>query len=308
MAAIAEPYYRGEELFYRKIAILNINKAIDAANTIGSIKHPSLKGRFREIVVGNLIEPFLPPHIKATTGTIVDPRGQTSDQVDIILYDEQIIPPVLFSLGEGVIPYHAVVATIEVKSRLTKSEVRKAVSNARSIKALKYDCSNVQLPPVIACRKMLDIEALKMLPDSKRKKAIEQGLLIVSSPACYIFAFSSNLTKNSNSSPDAERERLHEAVDYFNNMDGNKVNIPISGLCVTDRVFTYCCNVDQQTSTGSFETIHTGSTDKINGKKNSYHADPDVVLKFISHIVSISAHYAEQRWRLPLDLYFNQPD
>ena len=126
-------------MFYRQIAIQNIDKAIAAANSVSLIKHQLFKGRLREIVVGDLIEPFLPPHIKTTTGTIVDPQGNQSNQVDIILYDEQIVPPILFTLSEGTIPCHAVVATIEVKSCLGAKEVRDAVVNACSIKNLNYN-------------------------------------------------------------------------------------------------------------------------------------------------------------------------
>ena len=119
--------------YYRQLAIDNIEKAVASANASSSIQHSLQKGRLREIVVSELVQPFLTPHTKAATGTIIDHYGNQSNPIDIILYDERITPPVLLTATEGIVPCHSVLATIEVKTRMNRTELAKAVENAKGI-------------------------------------------------------------------------------------------------------------------------------------------------------------------------------
>jgi hypothetical protein len=290
-------------LFYRQIAIDNIEKTVAAANSSGLLDHSVVKGRLREIVITELLKPFLTPHIKTTTGMVVDPYGNQSKQIDIILYDEQVTPPILYSSSEGIIPCHAVVATVEVKSCLDRSEVHKSVDNARSVKALRYEYDTTPFSGEVGFRRLFDAELFKILPDSQAKRLIEHSLAVVSSPACYVFAFTSDLSLNNQ--PGKEMQRLQEIVEEFNKSD-NEIRIPISGLCISDREFVYCSGVEPVTNTGIFETeVADLSCQKRKTMSKPYWASHNVVLKFINHIVNICATYAGQRWRIPLDVYFN---
>jgi hypothetical protein len=294
--------YRSRELFYRKIAIDSIEKTIAAANSSGLIDQSVLKGRLREIVVAELLRPFLTPHIKATTGTIVDPHGNQSKQIDIILYDEQVVPPILYTSSEGIIPCHAVVATVEVKSCLDRTELRKAVDNARSVKTLHYDYERTPFSGEVGFRRLFDAELLKILPDSESKRLIEYNLSVISSPACYVFAFTSDLSLDS--PPGKENLRLQELVEE-SKQSGHAINVPISGLCISDREFVYCSAVEPATNTGFFETEVADLNRQKSNSTKTYWACHNVMLKFINHIVNTCGAYAGQRWRIPFDVYFN---
>lgn len=289
-------------MFYRQIAIDAVEKTVAAANSSGMIKHPGLKGRLREIVVQELITPFLNPHIRAATGTIVDPQGTQSRQIDVILYDEQVTPPVLFSQGEGIIPCHAVVATIEVKSTLTRTDLEHAITNARSVKTLQYDYETTPFSGEIGFRRVFEAELLKLIPESSVKPLLEQALTTINSPASYVFAFRSDLAAGHELNQ--ERFRLQELV-CASNKGGVEIKIPISGLCIADREFLYCDAVEPVTNSPSFSTVGADfATQPRSTDLSKYWASHDVVLQFIAEVVNTCSTYSSQRWRIPLEVYF----
>jgi len=149
---------------------------------------------------------------------------------------------------------------------------------------------------------MFDAELLKILPDSQTKRLIEYSLSVVSSPACYVFAFTSDLSLDSPTGK--EYLRLQELVEESNE-SGHAINVPISGLCISDREFVYCSAVEPATNTGLFETEVADLNCQKRNTTKTYWASHNVVLKFINHIVNTCCTYAGQRWRIPLDVYFN---
>jgi hypothetical protein len=249
-------------------------------------------------VIEELVKPLLNPHIKAATGTIVDPYGNQSKQVDVILYDEQVTPPILFSEREGAIPCHSVVATIEVKSQLTRGELKKAVQNARSVKLLSYDYGNTPFSGEVSFRRLFDEQLLELLPESTTKNLLKCALTIISSPACYVFAFTSDLALSGNRKD--ETIRLREVVDEINNT-GQQIKVPISGLCVADRAFHYCRSAEP-TPEFTVEPADSGQTQQP--RDDGYWASHNVVLGFISNLMNTCSTFASQRWRIPLDVYF----
>jgi hypothetical protein len=291
-------------LFYRQIAVDAIEKTIAAANSSGMIDHPGLKGRLREIVVEELIKPFLSPHIKAATGSIVDAYGNQSRQIDVILYDEQVTPPILFSEREGVIPCHSVVATIEVKSKLSRDELRRVVENARSVKLLRYNYSRIPVSGEAGIKLGLYLELLNLLPDGDAKKSLRRALTTISSPACYAFAFTSDLALKDGTKD--ELTRLLEVVEE-SNKSGQQIKVPISGLCVADRAFQYCRSVEP-TPEFAVESADADPEQRTEAPTDGYRASHNVVLEFISNVVNTSSTYASQRWRIPLNVYFKPPD
>jgi hypothetical protein len=131
--------------------------AVERAKNEARIKHRGLRGRFRELLVDTLISPWLPPYAACGTGTILDHTGKDvlgssrrsghsendgiereSTQEDIVIFDRSLIPCVLASPSaqEGAYPLEGVLARIEVKSKLTKVELRRAVQAAAEVASL----------------------------------------------------------------------------------------------------------------------------------------------------------------------------
>lgn len=108
-----------------------INGAISLAKAASGFTHQGLKGEAREILIAQLFRPLLPSDIGVGTGQILcSYSGRLSSQVDIILYDQSILPPVLIDDRVGIFPIESVLYAIEVKSVLTAGELASAHNNA----------------------------------------------------------------------------------------------------------------------------------------------------------------------------------
>jgi len=238
---------------YRDLIISRIKKALSESEAARSYDNNVLKGRAREIFISNLIRPFINPNIGVCTGIIIDSKNNHSSQIDVILYDQKVIPPFLLMENEGVIPYESVLATIEVKSKLDATKVVESVINARSIKVLKPEHSEIQ-------------------PTTKKKL----------SPVCYIFAFDSDLKKKS------EYKRLKGIVDDLNRKDQDKIAVPISGLCIPNKIFLHCTHARKKDPV--FQEI----------KQNETH---NVIIEFLIHLIDACSEYSLQRSTIKIAQY-----
>jgi len=289
--------------YYRQVAIHNIEKAAAAANSSSSIQHSLQKGRLREIVVSELIQPFLTPHTKVSGGRIVDHYGNQSNDIDIILYDERITPPVLLTASEGIIPCHSVLAIIEVNGSLNRTELKKAVENARSVKSLKYDYDDLPLTSERGFEVVFHKRLLNLIENETLRDQIFHHIFDVSIPAAYIFSFTSDLSRKSTIEDD--KERLLEEVRLFNATE-NEIRIPINGLCVADRGYTYCSAFGPSPAVVKFESEFPDLVEQPRARGRKYWASHNVVLKFEAALMNTCAEHSLQRWRIPLDVYFKQ--
>ncbi len=78
-----------------------------------------------------------------TKGIIVAADGSESDPQDIILVDSLTMPQI-FGMGHNkAVPVESVVGTIQVKSHITTTEIKKAVKNIASAKRMLSDETEV---------------------------------------------------------------------------------------------------------------------------------------------------------------------
>jgi len=195
---------------YRRTADGIINNVIARAKSAEAFTHLGMRGRARELFTTELLTPFLSPNIGVCTGIVVDSRGSESDQIDIIIYDKGLIPPIMLSQAEGVVPVESVLATIEVKSVFTRAEVRSAIHNARSIKALHTDFREA----------------------TDRGPASCFGVGYKSSVLCCLFGFVTD--------QDIIKEcgRIRDLVEESNKdlEPKNRVLLPLSAICVGNEI------------------------------------------------------------------------
>jgi hypothetical protein len=120
-----------------------------------------VKGTVLEILVRDLFRPLLPADIGVGTGQILDCAvGRLSPQVDVILYDKSILPPILFDQSNGVFPIEAVLYAIEVKTTLTHRDLETAHENAKALHSFSYIPGRIRegdppLPPLQRVRSVL---------------------------------------------------------------------------------------------------------------------------------------------------------
>jgi hypothetical protein len=289
--------------YYRQLAIDNIEKAVASANASFSIQHSLQKGRLREIVVSELVQPFLTPHTKVATGTIIDHYGNQSNPIDIILYDERITPPVLLTATEGIMPCHSVLATIEVKARMNRTELGKAVETARSVKSLRYEYDNLPLSSERGFEVVFQKRLLKLIDNKTLRNQIYHHLFDVSIPSTFIFAFTSDISKQGTF--EDEKARLLEEVNASNS-DGDEIRVPVNGLCIADTGYTFCSGFSPNPAVIRFESELPNLSEQPRRRGRKYWASHNVVLKLEAALMNICAEHSLQRWRIPLDVYFKQ--
>lgn len=117
----------------KRYASGQVKAVIDKAESIKGVRHKVTKGTLRELFLADLLSPFLSSQFSVGSGIIINQRGEQSHQTDIIILNNHMLPPFIKEQSIGVYPSECVLATIEVKSRLTKSELEKAEEDARHL-------------------------------------------------------------------------------------------------------------------------------------------------------------------------------
>jgi hypothetical protein len=101
-----------------------------------SFKHALSKGEEREVPVQTFFRSHLPEMFRVDKGEVVDILGQKSPQLDVLITDRMRNVP----LRDGsivIVPAEALLVSVEVKSRLTKDEIRSSLLAARQLRRLK---------------------------------------------------------------------------------------------------------------------------------------------------------------------------
>ncbi len=105
---------------FRSIAA---NMLSEFEHTQTQIKHMGERGSEREAVVKSFLGAYLPTRYGIASGEIVDKKGATSHQCDLIIYDHYNCPLLLAGRDIRIFPAESVFAVIEVKSVLSANEI-----------------------------------------------------------------------------------------------------------------------------------------------------------------------------------------
>jgi hypothetical protein len=100
--------------------------------------HSLHKGTPREAFIREFLESHLPQNVAIGTGEIIDANsqpGEQRNQFDIVIYKKNY-PKLDFGGGISGFLVESVIATIEVKSTLARSDLEQAIRAARNAKAL----------------------------------------------------------------------------------------------------------------------------------------------------------------------------
>lgn len=124
---------------YQSFLRAKIKNAITEAQAANTLTNTGVKGTVLEILISKLFEPLLPSDIGVGTGQVIEQHsGKMSTQMDIILYDKSIVPPILFDKTTGIFPIESVLYTIEVKTTLNSTELAIAHESAKKLAEFKY--------------------------------------------------------------------------------------------------------------------------------------------------------------------------
>jgi len=67
-----------------------IRGLLEESNSIRKINQKTVKGQLRELFITKLLEKFLTKQFGIGSGIIINQRGESSGQTDIIIYDNRI--------------------------------------------------------------------------------------------------------------------------------------------------------------------------------------------------------------------------
>lgn len=102
-----------------------------------SITHNGTMGDINEKYFIDMIKNYLPNRYAIDTGIVIDSEGKTSDQIDIIIFDNQYTPTLLDQNHHRYIPAESVYAIFEVKPHIDKGYIKYAGNKANSVRTLK---------------------------------------------------------------------------------------------------------------------------------------------------------------------------
>src|SRR5690606_18764304 len=101
------------------------------------VPHGPTKGDTVELKWKGFLDSYLPNRYRVDSAVVVDNTGACSDQIDLVIYDQQYSPFVFFHDGVKYIPAESVYAIFEVKQTINKQHIEYAAKKAESVRALK---------------------------------------------------------------------------------------------------------------------------------------------------------------------------
>lgn len=121
----------------RSIVKSKLDEIYSEVQNISEVNHNFLKGRIREILVESFFKEFLPSNFKCGSGKIIDSKNGQSSEIDLLIYNTELFPPILFSERLGLFPIESCFYAFEIKSKVTSSEIKDSIKKGNSIKRLK---------------------------------------------------------------------------------------------------------------------------------------------------------------------------
>jgi len=101
------------------------------------IGHPGAKGSATEESWREMLREYLPKRYCVSKAFVIDADGARSDEIDLVIYDQQYSPFLFKQDGAVFIPAESVYAIFEIKQSLTAETVKYAIEKAASVRRLR---------------------------------------------------------------------------------------------------------------------------------------------------------------------------
>ena len=98
--------------------------------------HTTTKGDASEHVWLELFHTYLPQRYRAEKAHVVDSQGSFSNQIDVVIFDQQYSPFIFRQENQIIIPAESVYAVFEAKQTVNANEVRYAGEKIASVRRL----------------------------------------------------------------------------------------------------------------------------------------------------------------------------
>lgn len=106
------------------------------------LRHTGEFGTYREAIVHDFLHPFLPQRLAIDSGFIVNALGEVSKQIDLVIYDPSLTPPLESQNRQRFFPVETVIAAGEVKSNVRREEFKKGLIRLAKVKEMRSNLPN----------------------------------------------------------------------------------------------------------------------------------------------------------------------
>ncbi|MBI4248733.1 MAG: hypothetical protein HY611_04450 [Elusimicrobia bacterium] len=110
--------------------------AVELELSSASITHDGIMGEVNEQHFIRALRKYLPKRYAVEHGIVIDSNGATSDQIDIVIFDQQYTPTLLDQQAHRFIPAEAVYCVLEVKPTINRNYLQYAGKKAESVRTL----------------------------------------------------------------------------------------------------------------------------------------------------------------------------
>ena len=123
---------------FLRTAFTKVQQVLEAQLTLSStsITHDGMLGEVNEKHWLGVFRNYLPGRYAVDSGFIIDSRGHTSEQIDIVIYDLHYTPTLLTQEQLRYIPAEAVYAILEAKPHIDRGYLEYAANKAASVRRL----------------------------------------------------------------------------------------------------------------------------------------------------------------------------
>ena len=106
------------------------------------LSHPGEFGTYRERIVRDFLQSFLPQRLAIDTGFVVNALGEVSGQIDLVIYDPSLTPPLESKNRQRFFPVETVIAAGEVKSDVNSDQFTDALIRLSKVKEMRSALSD----------------------------------------------------------------------------------------------------------------------------------------------------------------------
>ncbi|TGK83282.1 hypothetical protein EHQ24_06675 [Leptospira noumeaensis] len=124
-------------LFFQEFAQTRAKNLVNESENLTSITHNGLKGSLREHILINFLKDFLPINYEIGKGQIQDVFNNNSSESDLIIWQKDLLPPILLDERMGIFPYESCRYWIEVKTKTTRAELINSIEKVETLMRLR---------------------------------------------------------------------------------------------------------------------------------------------------------------------------
>ena len=121
----------------RQALIARAKIMMDRLAESNHIEHKGTKGSLREAYLRDFLVTSFAHRFDLISGFITDALGTTiTPQIDLIIYNESIVPAIILGVGTAIVPIESVRCTCEIKSILKTDHEAQILEQSNAIKSL----------------------------------------------------------------------------------------------------------------------------------------------------------------------------